>query len=406
MSRPARIQPVPGVSQVARGSSIRLRWRFGGDGADMSTTVKTPAEAYTAALKIKSLDYRVTGRDAAVRDGSLWTAAVPASDAPVAPKTFEALAREVLAERVRVGRTEQRTADQHRSRIRRMPWRGASVADITADEVNAWITTERRAKRLAASTAAQYVITVSMVLKAAERRRMRLDDGTRADLVSPSPRKRIGYLSHDEVADVVAATDEAMFADLFQVLAYTGARIGEALGWTVADVDIRNRIVTVRGTVIGSKSDDEWSDGKSHNAGRDIPIYDDETLAALVRRVDGRRGNVPLFAWGADGSPCARRFAGTRPSDEACRRRFRLALTAVGLKSSLRVHDLRHSHATWLRADGVPTKYIAERLGNTVAQVEKTYAHSDPWGVDAVAASINKRASAAASRKAPLQAVA
>ena len=41
----------------------------------------------------------------------------------------------------------------------------------------------------------------------------------------------------------------------------------------------------------------------------------------------------------------------------------------------IRIHDLRHSHATLLINHGANIKAIADRLGNTVEEVLKTYSH-------------------------------
>ncbi len=38
----------------------------------------------------------------------------------------------------------------------------------------------------------------------------------------------------------------------------------------------------------------------------------------------------------------------------------------------IRLHDLRHTHATLLLADGVPVKVVPERLGHTSAAIPLT----------------------------------
>jgi len=44
----------------------------------------------------------------------------------------------------------------------------------------------------------------------------------------------------------------------------------------------------------------------------------------------------------------------------------------------IRLHDLRHSHVSNLIAAGVPIPAVAQRIGDTIQQVEKTYAHMMP----------------------------
>jgi len=41
----------------------------------------------------------------------------------------------------------------------------------------------------------------------------------------------------------------------------------------------------------------------------------------------------------------------------------------------IRFHDLRHYHASWLYAQGIPDKYAAERLGHDIQTLKATYQH-------------------------------
>ena len=46
---------------------------------------------------------------------------------------------------------------------------------------------------------------------------------------------------------------------------------------------------------------------------------------------------------------------------------------------TIRLHDLRHTHAALLLADGVPVKVVSERLGNANATITLTiYQHVHP----------------------------
>ena len=54
--------------------------------------------------------------------------------------------------------------------------------------------------------------------------------------------------------------------------------------------------------------------------------------------------------------------------------------------STIRLHDLRHTHATLLLRDGVPIKVVSERLGHANAMITLgVYAHVMP-GMQAEAA--------------------
>jgi integrase len=407
MTRVAVPKSIGGVSIAPRGESWRLRWRTP-EGVQQSTTVRNPSDVMSCARKIVERGYAIAGNDPDVRSGALWRGGIDLP-AVVVPMTFEEVAEEVLAARVRTGLTSERTANGHRSRIRRMPWRASNVAEVTSDTVNEWLTTERRADRLAGRTSNQYRMTVGMVLHAAVRRGARVAvDNLAGELVKAREPDRDDWLSAGQVADIVDACAEPLFADLVQVLAYMGFRINEALGLLVSDVDLRRQTISVRGSLVGAKSAQGWSEGKTKNTPRTIEIMDDDTLAAIVRRIDGRRGDVPLFVW-PEGAPAHSKIGtrvGTTPCGEVCRRRFRAALVAVGLKPSLRLHDLRHTHVTWLLNDGATYTFVAKRIGDTVGEVATTYAHIDPHGEAVAKASLRGRAAAARSDRRRLQVVA
>lgn len=54
---------------------------------------------------------------------------------------------------------------------------------------------------------------------------------------------------------------------------------------------------------------------------------------------------------------------------------FRRVKTKMGL-GDVRLHDLRHTHATWLLEEGVDLKSVSDRLGHfSAAYTADTYGH-------------------------------
>lgn len=56
------------------------------------------------------------------------------------------------------------------------------------------------------------------------------------------------------------------------------------------------------------------------------------------------------------------------------RKLWEAALVAAGIED-FRLHDLRHTHATWLRQQGVPLEVIRDDLGHSSIAVTQKYAH-------------------------------
>lgn len=144
----------------------------------------------------------------------------------------------------------------------------------------------------------------------------------------------------------------------FEFLYWTGCRRGEALAIT------KDRI-TPDGHVTIRESIKHFSDGAKSTKNRKIrTIQLDPQLIEDIR---------PLME--ADGIYL---FYGDRTLPITnIQREFTRAIKASGVKP-IRLHDLRHSHVSNLIAAGVPVPAVAQRIGDTIQQVEKTYAHMMP----------------------------
>ena len=54
------------------------------------------------------------------------------------------------------------------------------------------------------------------------------------------------------------------------------------------------------------------------------------------------------------------------------------AVQASGVDFAVRVHDLRHAHASWLLAGGADLKGVMERMGHAQIQTTQKYLHTLP----------------------------
>ena len=52
------------------------------------------------------------------------------------------------------------------------------------------------------------------------------------------------------------------------------------------------------------------------------------------------------------------------------------ALKAAGLEIPVRVHDLRHAHASWLLAGGADPQVVKQRLGHGSLRTTERYLHT------------------------------
>lgn len=69
---------------------------------------------------------------------------------------------------------------------------------------------------------------------------------------------------------------------------------------------------------------------------------------------------------------------GHLPRDWFTRKIWKPAVAAAGLELPLRIHDLRHAHASWLLAGGADLQVVKERLGHASIATTERYLHTLP----------------------------
>jgi len=157
--------------------------------------------------------------------------------------------------------------------------------------------------------------------------------------------------------------------------ANTGMRRGELAGLHWGDVDFEAATLSVHRSISCAGYRLCESDGKTRNSRRMIDL-DAATMAALTawhqqRQRESATDPAPddsVFA-SPDGRPVH-----PHPLSQAFDR-----LVARAAVPRIRLHDLRHTHATLMLKAGVPIKVVSERLGHsTPAFTMTTYQHVLP----------------------------
>jgi integrase len=245
---------------------------------------------------------------------------------------------------------------------------------------------------LGPGTVAKVHVILSAALGAAVKAH-RLPRNPAADATPPT-RKQVAASQHEmrpwTAAQLAAFLEwsraHSRHHTLWALLAMTGMRRGEALALRWRDVDLDAGTVAVRRgvKVIMVKGEPrKVTEGptKSHNA-RVVDI--DPGTAAVLRAWRRERGGLALQLARDDalvfGTIEGQLRAPERVSEEfrAAAGRCRKALGEDALPV-IRLHDLRHTHATLLLAKGVPVKVVSERLGHSGPGITLgVYAHVMP----------------------------
>jgi len=193
--------------------------------------------------------------------------------------------------------------------------------------------------------------------------------------------------SAEQLAAFLASVREDRLHALWHTLALTGMRRGEALGLRWEDVDLEHARLSVRRALIPAGREVIFSEPKTARGRRAIAL-DVETVEVLkgqaARQLAEQAGNETWIDSG---------YVFTKENGEALHpedvtRYFRSAVRQAMLPK-IRLHDLRHTHATLALCAGIHPKVVSERLGHaTVSFTLDVYSHAIPAMQEEAAAKI------------------
>jgi integrase/recombinase XerD len=293
----------------------------------------------------------------------------PDSDEPAAPELLRAVQAYLDHLTVERGLAVNTLASYRRDLqryLRALTAMGkGSLAETTEADVSAFLADLRRGDDshppLKASSAARAIVAVRGLHRFAAREGLVSDDAAR-QVRPPAPARRLPKaLPVDEVLAVIAAAGDAETPAglrdraLMELLYGTGARISEAVGLAVDDLDLVSATVLLHGK--GGKD-------------RMVPLgsYAREALDAYLVR--GR----PALAAAGRGTPRVflnRRGGGL--SRQSAWTALRQAAERAGLSSGVSPHTLRHSFATHLIDGGADVRVVQELLGHASVTTTQVY---------------------------------
>ncbi len=184
--------------------------------------------------------------------------------------------------------------------------------------------------------------------------------------------------SAEQLGAFPKATADDRLHPLWHVLAMTGMRRGEALGLRWDDVDLEAGRLSVRRALIPSGREVVVSEPKTARGRRSIAL-DPETVSVLKAQAAGQLEQQAAWQEGwTDSGYFFTAEDGQYLNPEAVTCWFRQAVKKSMLPK-IRLHDLRHTHATLALQAGVHPKVVSERLGHaTVSITLDTYSHAIP----------------------------
>lgn len=177
------------------------------------------------------------------------------------------------------------------------------------------------------------------------------------------PHSPVAYLTAPDVQRLLDATAGSAQGPLYALAATTGLRLGELLGLTWPDV--ADGTLTVRRSLARSAAGGwELAQPKSARSRRTIPLpaIARDALDRQRVRQDTERASAGA-AWQDRDGLVFTDGVGRPLRPEGVSARFRRERDDAGVPK-VRFHDLRHSAATMMLAEGVPLAVISEWLGH------------------------------------------
>lgn len=262
---------------------------------------------------------------------------------------------------------------------------------VTKQDVGRWVTWQERqpssrhdGNSIAAKTVRNYHGLLSSVLAAAAEKYKLEGNPAKGTRLTPGQRHGITFLTPTEF-DTLLQFVPAYYRPLTLMLVGTGARWGEITALVKSDFDLDASPAVIRITKA-------WKKGvggkpvigppKTQKSIRTVSLSPE--LVEVVRPLlAGLAGDQIVFAgarsgemlWGPRFYKAAWTPAVNAANDPA--RLEPLGLQPIGKRP--RVHDLRHTHASWLLGRGVPLSFVQARLGHeNITTTVDTYGHLLP----------------------------
>ena len=180
-----------------------------------------------------------------------------------------------------------------------------------------------------------------------------------------------GTLSWEDITRFLDGVKDLQYRACFLVAIQTGLRRSELAGLQWQDVDLQRGSLSVRRARVKLPSGPVITSTPKSGRGRSI-ILPSQSIEALTNhrdRLGNPSGNGNFVFCKSDGTPL---------DPNQITKTFKAVATTAGF-GNLRLHDLRHTHASLLLKEDVHLKVTSERLGHSgVAITAKLYSHVLP----------------------------
>ncbi|MBQ7890802.1 MAG: site-specific integrase [Erysipelotrichaceae bacterium] len=186
----------------------------------------------------------------------------------------------------------------------------------------------------------------------------------RIDKIGSKAPENIDFWTYDEFKQFISVVDDESSFIQFNVLFYTGIRVGELIALQLKDINLSKGYLDINKSAQYENSEYIFTDTKTPKSKRKvtIPRFLCDLISNYIKKFYFIEQNEQVFM----------------TNKSRLGRELKKYALIAGVKP-IRTHDLRHSHASFLIEQGVQPKLIQERLGHEKIETTlKVYSHLYP----------------------------
>lgn len=235
------------------------------------------------------------------------------------------------------------------------------INEITSLDISKWRTQVKEQGFSDAYTRALYIHFKAVLAFAVKYKGLRRNPFIEPIKATKRKKEKITFYTLTEFNDFMQHVSELEYHAIFNLLFYSGMRIGELLALTYDDIDIQNHAVNISKTFRIWKNESTAPKTESSNRTIILPEKIFNELIEYTTHIYDLEPDNELF------------FMSYR--DIA---KYKKHICSSHKLKEIRLHDFRHSHVSLLIDQGVSDMLIADRIGDSIDVVQKTYAHLYP----------------------------
>lgn len=230
---------------------------------------------------------------------------------------------------------------------------------------------------LSAKTVKSHIVLIKQALKEAVKNNLIAINPSDYIILPKTKKFEASFYTVNQLSDLFSAIKTEPLYPLIYISAVYGLRRSEVLGLKWDSVNFDTNIITVKHTVVRYTDIIEKNSTKNKSSYRSYPIGEDVKRMLLVLR-DKETSNRKLFGKEYEENDYIFKWDNGNPyKPDYISRSFKKILIKNNLPL-IRFHDLRHSCASLLVANGFTLKDIQEWLGHSDIQTTANiYAHLD-----------------------------